>query len=133
MKKQSGFRKQRLAKDIQRLIGELVMREVRDQRIQRASVVVTQVQLSPDISHARVYVTFANPATSPKDREIALGILQESEGYFRSVVGKQFSLRSAPQIHVHYDETGDEIERIRRELLEEKEELEAIKARSILE
>ena len=128
MAHKSGYRLQRVAKDIQRIVAHLLTHEVRDQRVQNASPVVTSVQLSPDFAHAKVYVLFANPGLSSMDKEVVLGILDESEGFFRSVVGKQLRLRSAPQVRVYYDDTGDELERIRRDLQEEREQLEKIRS-----
>lgn len=128
MAHKTGYRLQRTAKDIQRIVSHLIMHEVRDQRVQDAGAVVTAVQLSPDFSHARVYVLFANPALSSMDKEVALGILNDSNGYFRSVVGKQLRLRSAPQVRLYYDDTGDELDRIRRDLQEEREQLEQIRS-----
>ena len=47
-------RLQRIAAQMQRVLAELVARELKDPRVGR--VTITQVVLSPDLSNAEVYV-----------------------------------------------------------------------------
>ena len=56
-------RARRVEDQIQRLLVDLIRRELKDPRV--GPVTVTGVQVSPDLSHARVYFTpFAGSASS---------------------------------------------------------------------
>lgn len=129
MRKRGGnFRGRRLESDIRRLLSELIAREVNDARVQDAGPIVNQVQLSPDHGYGRVYVSFLKPDLKEGARDACLGILQDSAGYFRSQIGRRFSIRVAPELSFFYDETSDEMARIQRDLEEERQELERIRA-----
>ena len=59
MKKKSG-RPQKLGDLIQRELSDLVQRELRDPRV--GMITLTSVDVSPDLSHAKVFYTTLDPA-----------------------------------------------------------------------
>ena len=86
-----------------RLLSELIRREVKDPRV--GPVTITSVEVSRDLTHANVYFT---PFAGVGDAPAALEALRHASGFLRHHVRNQMSLRVAPEIVFHID---DSIER----------------------
>lgn len=95
-------RKMRIQGLLQRELAGMVLREVKDPRVQR--VTITQVDVSPDLSHAKVLVTVLG-AEGPQP-EVVLA-LNHATGFLRHSLGKRLRLRSVPELHFSYDESLD--------------------------
>lgn len=100
-------RARRVAQQLQREIALILQREVKDPRI--GMVTVSDVELSGDLQHARVYVTFMNYGAQDQDEaeRIAHGLkgLTEASGYIRLLIGKAMQLRVVPELRFAYDKT----------------------------
>ena len=108
MKRAQG-RPQRVGDLIQRELSELVARELRDPRV--GMVTLTAVDVSPDMSHAKVFFTLLD-----KERleEVQEG-LRRAAGFLRSQLAKRVKLYSIPELRFEYDESverGDRISRL---------------------
>jgi ribosome-binding factor A len=90
----------RLADQIQRDLAELIRSEVKDPRV--GLVTVTAVEVSPDLSYARVFVTTL-AETIGKDETIAG--LQRAAGFLRSRLSHSLTLRQVPELRFTYDES----------------------------
>jgi len=111
-------RAQRVADQIQRILADLIRREIRDPRVGMVSV--TSVNVSRDFAYANVFVTVLSSGlvqdgfgSQLKDmgeldrREIddSLAALNKAAGYLRSLLGKELSLRTTPALKFHYDDS----------------------------
>src|SRR5438128_12110360 len=96
MKKHSQ-RAQRVGDQIQRELGELLRLHVKDPRI--GMVTVTSVEVSSDLSHAKVLFTHLAGREQAAD---AVGALQHSAGYLRTELSHRLKLYSVPQLHCAY-------------------------------
>lgn len=112
-------RSERTSKLIQREICALLEREVNDPRLSKF-VSVTEVTLSPDLKHAKVYVS---TLSSEMNREDLLAGFSKASGFLRKELAAHLRLKQMPEISFHYD---DSIERGAR-LLELMDELSARK------
>jgi ribosome-binding factor A len=92
-------RARRVAEQVQRLLSEMLRREVRDPRLK--PLTITHVRLSPDLAHAWVY--YAPLEGSPHDA-LQREILDEAALYLRGPLGRALRLRLAPQLHFQPDE-----------------------------
>ena len=91
-------RARRVAEQVQRVLGEMLRREVRDPRLK--PVTVTHVKVSPDLSHAWIYYELLNgDSHDPLQREI----LDEAAVYLRGPVGRALRLRLSPELHFEPD------------------------------
>jgi len=91
-------RARRVAEQVQRVLGEMLRREVRDPRLK--PVTVTHVKVSPDLSHAWVYYELLNgDSHDPLQREI----LDDAAVYLRGPVGRALRLRLSPHLHFEPD------------------------------
>ncbi|MCD6328501.1 30S ribosome-binding factor RbfA [bacterium] len=121
---QSYNRSDRVAHQIQREVSELLLRKVKDPRVQ--FVTITRVLTSPDLRQARVF--FSTPRMSEDmDKDVLEG-LESAAGFIRSSLGKRLSMRRVPEIEfkldVQYEQAlkvSDTIAMIEREKQEKRE------------
>ena len=109
MKKKSSGRPQKLGDLIQRDLSDLVARELRDPRV--GMVTITSVDVSPDLSHAKVFFTLLQK----EKLEDTLQGLSRSAGFLRSQLAKRIKLYTTPQLRFVYDESverGDHLSRL---------------------
>ena len=95
-------RTQRIGDQMQRELAVLIPREVKDPRL--GFVTVTAVEVSRDLSHAKVFITLMGENEAVKVTQ-NLHILNEASGYLRMLLGKVMKLRSVPQLHFYFDES----------------------------
>ena len=86
---------------IRQEISELLLREVKDPRL-GTFVTVTAVDTSPDMRHAKVYVSRIG---SEDDRKETMGVLASAAGFLRRELGSRVRLRRVPQLAFHWDDS----------------------------
>ena len=94
-------------------IGAIVSRDVADPRVGFATI--TSVETTPDLRHARVWVSVIG---QPAERDAAVAALQHAMPFIRHELGRTLRIKRIPEFHVHLDETADRGTRILR-LLDE--------------
>ena len=92
-------RNRRVAEQIQRSLGDLIRRELRDPRL--GSVTIVDVQVSNDLSHAKVFYSILGGDKKP---ELTREILEDGARMLRGPLGRSLQLRHAPQITFVADE-----------------------------
>jgi ribosome-binding factor A len=98
-------RSERTSKLIQREISELLEREVNDPRLSKL-ISVTEVTLSPDLKHAKIFVSTLGSEINNKE-ELLAGF-NNASGFLRKELASHLKLKYTPQLSFHYD---DSIER----------------------
>jgi ribosome-binding factor A len=93
-------RARRVEEQLKRLLADLVRREVKDPRV--GLVTITGVEVSKDLSHARVYFT---PFAGVGDAAAALDALRHAAGYLRHQVRNEMRLRVAPELDFRLDDS----------------------------
>lgn len=86
-------RSRRVAEQIQRVLSELIRRELRDPRL--GSVTIVDVQVTQDLSHAKVFYSILGGNKNP---EMTQEIMDEGARILRGPLGRALSLRHAPQL-----------------------------------
>ncbi len=87
-------RTDRVAATLQRELAQVIRQELKDPRILMFSI--TTVEVSRDLSYAKIYVTFLE-----KDVEkikISLQLINKAVGFIRSELGKRVKLRIVPNL-----------------------------------
>ena len=93
-----GFsRATRLADQIQRDLADLIRLEVRDPRV--GLVTITTVEVTRDLSHARVFVTSLTETAAAE----SVQALTHAAGFLRSRLAQTLKLRTIPELHFVYD------------------------------
>ena len=95
-------RNQRVAEQIRRELADLLQFEVKDPRVGR--ITVTEVEVSGDMAHAKVY--YSAPPAAQDSGELQKG-LEKSAGFLRGQLAKRMLLRTVPQLHFIYDASID--------------------------
>ena len=93
-------RASRLGDQIQRDLAELIRLEVKDPRV--SLVTVTAVEVSADLTHARVFVTTLADAIGAEE---TLQALQHAAGFLRSRLSHSLRVRQVPELRFVYDES----------------------------
>lgn len=104
MQKEFG-RDSRLAQQIQQEMALILQREIKDPRLHRM-ITVSDVDVSKDLSHAKVYVTFLGLDSDKV--ELNLTILNDASGYIRSLIAKRIQTRIVPTVRFYFDKSLDE-------------------------
>lgn len=101
-------RAERIGREIQEVLGSLLVVEVMDPRVRGA--VVTRVKVTADMSLARVYV---RPLQGDdQGRQELMKGLQACRGFLRREVGQRVHLLRVPTLEFHYDEVPDQAARV---------------------
>ena len=95
-------RNQRLGAQILRSLSELLRFETKDPRLRGISL--TLVELSRDLSVARVYFSLLNPDDSP---EAALEGLGKASGFLRAKLGAAIKVRHIPELRFVHDDSAE--------------------------
>lgn len=74
-------------------LSESLQREIKDPRV--GFVTVTGVRLTPDLRHAKVYVSVLG---SEEEAEESLAGLESARGYLKSCLGRHLRLKYLPDI-----------------------------------
>ncbi len=89
----------RVADQIQRDLAELISFELKDPRI--GMVTLTEVQLTPDYAHAKIY--FTTLVDDAKQIEKTQAGLSAAAGFLRNQLGKRLHIHTLPQLHFIHD------------------------------
>jgi ribosome-binding factor A len=106
-------RQRRVAEQIHRELSMLLMRKVRDPRLEE--VTITEVRITPDLLIARVFFSVLG---EEEERREALAGLESAVGFLRTQLGARIRLRSVPELTFELDESAEYGRRIE-ELLAE--------------
>jgi ribosome-binding factor A len=109
----SSDRMRRVNEAIRQVIGEVAAKELKDPRV--GFVTVTDVKTSPDLSHARVYVSALDRggrSASELDREHTLAGLRSAHGFLQHRLASELHLKRTPVLSFVYDETTDRALRV---------------------
>ena len=106
-------RMRRVNESIREILGDAIAAELKDPRV--GFVTVTDVDTSPDLRTARVYVSVLG---SEDERERTLEGLRSSHGFLQSKINDSTHMKRTPTLTFEYDESTERGARISR-LLEE--------------
>ncbi|MBU6428066.1 MAG: 30S ribosome-binding factor RbfA [Cyanobacteria bacterium REEB65] len=96
-------RSERIAEAIKRVVSEMLMRRIKDARI-TGMVSVTDVEVSGDLRHAKVFVSVYG---DPLVQQQTMTGLASAKGVIRTEVGRQLGLRSTPDLVFKQDKTAE--------------------------
>ena len=109
-------RQLRVGELIRRTLSDVLARGgIHDPELERMSITVGEVRTSPDLRIATVFLL----PLGGIGKEDVLKILARNQGELRRAVGKQLSLKYAPEFRFRLDETFDRMDNSRRLFAEE--------------
>ena len=93
------FRIERLNREFLRLIAEIMANRLKNDAVR--DVMLTNVDCSRDLSHAKVYYTLLDDADAPAVKRE----LDASAGKIRGFLGREMRLRQIPELHFIIDDS----------------------------
>lgn len=114
----STGRMRRVDEAIRQVIGDAAG-DLKDPRV--GFVTVTDVRTSPDLRHARVYVSVLGKrgrASTSEQREESLEGLRSGHGFLQGKIASELRLKRTPALEFFYDDTTDRALRVE-EILDE--------------
>ncbi len=94
----SFSRTDRIVEQIRRELAELIRLELKDPRV--SLVTLTDVEITPDYAHAKVFYTTL--AEAEQRAEIERG-LKRSAGFLRRELGRRVRIHHTPDLHFVFD------------------------------
>ena len=92
-------RTERIQELIREELSDLIMRDLRDPRLE-GLISLTRVEVTPDLSNARIFVSVMSETASPED---ALRALQTASGYLHKELVHRLDLRKVPFLTFRLD------------------------------
>jgi ribosome-binding factor A len=105
----------RLNEQLKRELTILLQFEVKDPRV--VGVTITDVEVSPDLYHAKVYFSMS-AGSDEEERKVGHEGLRAAAGFLRSELGRRLHIRRAPELHFSFDNTLEHAMHIERLLQE---------------
>ena len=97
-----GSRMRRVDEAVRAVVSDALQTEFQDPRI--GFVTITSVDTSPDLRHARVWVTVLG---DEEQRLASLEALRAGHGRLQRAISRQLKLKHTPELDFQYDGTVD--------------------------
>jgi ribosome-binding factor A len=99
----------RVDEAVRAVLSDAIAKDLQDPRV--GFVTVTGVKTSPDLRHARVYVSVLGDEQTRAD---SIAGLRSAHGFLQGVIASQLTLKHTPTLTFEYDESVDRGMRITR-------------------
>ena len=124
----ANYRRGRINEAIAKELA-VILRSVKDYRLENTVVTITSVNCAPDLSFAKVYFSYLGAGT-PKD--IKQGLTSAS-GFIRTQLARSLNLRQTPKLVFAYDDSMEHGAQIAGLMQKVEKELEIADARDAAE
>ena len=94
-------RSRRIAEQIQRELPAILRLELKDPRV-TGLITITDVEVSADQAHAKVFFTILGDEAKVRDTTAGLA---RAAGFLRTQLSQRLKLRTVPQLGFEYDES----------------------------
>ena len=74
-----------------------------------ALVTITRVETSPDLRHAKVFVSVLG---STEQRRAAMHLMQENRKHLQAEINRRLTLKYTPRLHFHDDYTAERADHV---------------------
>lgn len=111
----------RVSELIKREVSQMLLTDIKDDRVGAGMVSVTDVDVSGDLQHAKIFVSIYG---TPEAKAETMAGLKAATGFVRSELGRRIRLRRTPEVVFLEDnslERGDRILSLLNRLSQERE------------
>ncbi len=108
-------RSERVSGQLRRELAQMIQREIKDPEVSFISI--SDVEVSRDLAHAKVYVTVFDVGQAP----VSIKALNRAAGFLRTRLGQELRMRNVPQLHFLHDdsvETGQRMDSLIEQAME---------------
>ncbi len=99
----------RVRKAMMREVSDIIRREVKDPRLANEVISITDVDVSKDLRHAKIFISVFG---APEVQSEILDIIQEWKPQIRSEIGKRIRMHHTPEIQFALDNSLERGSRI---------------------
>lgn len=92
------YRLARIAEAIREVASETILFKLNDPRVK--NVTVTRAEISPDLQHAKVYVSIMG---TPKEQNLVMHGLRQATGFVQRKIGDRLQIRYTPTVQFVID------------------------------
>ena len=85
---------------IRKEMSELLMRGLRDHRLEESLITITDVEVSGDLQHCKIFVSIFDQETN---KEQVMEALDSATGFLKGELGRRLQMRRAPDIVFKFD------------------------------
>ena len=100
-------RMRRVDEAMREVLSDVLSHDLKDPRV--GFVTVTDVKTSPDLRHARVYVSVLGDADAVAS---SLEGLESAHGFLQGRVGSELRLKNTPALQFVHDDTAERAQRL---------------------
>jgi ribosome-binding factor A len=104
----------RVDEAMREVLSDAITQDLKDPRV--GFVTVTSVETSPDLRHARVYVSVFG---DDKSQKLTMAGLRSAHGRLQRRVAADLRLKHTPTLDFIYDDTAERAQRVERLLSDE--------------
>ena len=111
----------RVSSLIKREVSQMLLNEIKDDRVGAGMVSITDIDLSGDLQHATIFVSIYG---TEEAKEETMEGLRASEGFVRKELGHRIRLRRSPEITFLEDrslERGDKMVHLLNQISQERQ------------
>ena len=102
-----GGRMRRVDEAMREVLSDALTKDVKDPRV--GFVTITDVKTSPDLRHARVYVSVLGDAAAV---EASLDGLRSAQGFLQARINSELRLKRTPELRFEHDDTAERAVRL---------------------
>ena len=96
----SRRRQERMDVELKKVLSRILQEEIKDPRLDFSAVSVSQVELSNDLSHARVFISIMG---DDEKQQETMKALEKARGFIRSRIAEEIQVRHVPEIDFRLD------------------------------
>ncbi len=119
-----GHRTEQIGEEIKKIIGEMLIKDIKDPRLTERMVSITAVDVSPDLGYAHVFIDILMGSGAGEDEKKAaqdevLEGFRSCTGHIRKELSVRLRIHHAPELSFRIDrsmEYGSQIDRKLKEL-----------------
>jgi len=101
-----SFRINKVASLLKEELGLIFLHKIQDSRL--SIITVTNVKVSPDLRHARIYLSVYDK----EKRDLVLQKVNDLKGWIRTQIAARINLRVVPELDFYIDDTLDYVEKM---------------------
>jgi ribosome-binding factor A len=94
-------RTDRVGQQIHKEVASIFQNEFKNRDPRMGMVTVSGVEVSRDLAHAKVYLTFFE--TDEEKLKLYKQIIEDNKGYVRTLLAKRMRMRAVPALKFHQD------------------------------
>ena len=97
------LRTDRGAQQVHKEVASILQNEYKHRVGDMPLITVSEVEVSRDLAHAKIYVTIYN--STEEEGKAQVKQLKELKGFIRSILAKRLRMRSVPDLHFFEDKS----------------------------